>query len=172
MARRADVAAGTFYLYFRDKRAAYEKLARRAAHDLLEQWRGAVRSSMGIAERVALGLALAADFWRADLDRARLLLEGGPAFGSENHVRFVDEIAAAFASMPPRTRRSVPARALALIVAGLALELGRLIVGRAGANGDVEELVRLVRRSLGHLDRKGQVPGRALHVRGTERSSP
>ena len=94
MARAADVAAGTFYLHFRDKRAAFERLAREAAQDLLARWRAAMRPEMRVAERVALGLRLAADFWRADLRRARLLLEGGPSFGSEGHLRFVDEIAA------------------------------------------------------------------------------
>ena len=42
IARAADVAAGTFYLHFRDKRAVYDQLARRAAHDLLSAWRTAL----------------------------------------------------------------------------------------------------------------------------------
>ena len=37
IARAADVGAGTFYLHFRDKRAVYEGIARRAAHDVIEQ---------------------------------------------------------------------------------------------------------------------------------------
>jgi len=150
MARAADVAAGTFYLHFRDKRAAYEQLARRAAHDLLERWRAAMRPTMGVAERVALGLRLAADYWRADPRRARLLLEGGPSFGSEGHLRFVDEIAVALAR-GPRARRVLPTRSLALLVAGLGIEVGRLVVARPDAP-EVEELIRLVRRSLAHLD--------------------
>ena len=150
MARAADVAAGTFYLHFRDKRAAYEHLARRAAHDLLERWRAAIRPAMGVAERVALGLRLAADYWRADPRRARLLLEGGPSFGSDGHLRFVDEIAAALAS-GARRRRVLPTRSLALLVAGLGIEVGRLVVARPDAP-EVDELIRLVRRSLAHLD--------------------
>jgi hypothetical protein len=105
---------------------------------------------MRVAERVALGLRLAADFWRADLRRARLLLEGGPSFGSEGHLRFVDEIAAVLRSAGPRARRPLPARPLALIVAGLGIELGRLVV--ADPEADVDELIRLVGRSLAHLD--------------------
>ena len=150
MARAADVAAGTFYLHFRDKRAAFERLAREAAHDLLARWRAAMRPGMRVAERVALGLRLAADFWRADLQRARLLLEGGPSFGSEGHLRFVDEIAAALRELNPPTDHSLPARSLALIVAGLGIEIGRLVVADPDAN--VEELILLVHRSLAHLD--------------------
>jgi len=150
MARAADVAAGTFYLHFRDKRAAYEAVARRAAHDLLAQWRAAVRPEMGVSERVLVGLRLAAEFWRADLERTRLLLEGGPSLGSEGHVRFVDELATVLAAAP-RARRPVPPRTLALLVAGLGIELGRLIAARPGAP-ETEELIRLVRRSLTHLD--------------------
>ena len=148
MARAADVAAGTFYLHFRDKRAAFERLARHAAHDLLGRWRAAMRPGMRVADRVVLALQLTAEFWRADPRRARLLLEGGPSFGSDGHLRFVDEIAAALDAT--RGRKSLPARPLALLVAGLGIELGRLIV--ADPRADVNSVLRLVRRSLAHLD--------------------
>jgi AcrR family transcriptional regulator len=161
MARAADVAAGTFYLHFRDKRAAFERLAREAAHDLLARWRAAIRPGMRVAERVALGLRLAADFWRADPRRARLLLEGGPSFGSEGHLRFVDEIAAVLRGAGPGARRPLPARPLALIVAGLGIELGRLVV--ADPEADVDELIRLVGRSLAHLDVTAVAPRRAVN---------
>jgi AcrR family transcriptional regulator len=146
MAEVADVAAGTFYLHFRDKRAAYERLAAHAAHDLLARWQAAMRAGMPVAERVVLGLRLAADYWRADRGRARLLLEGGPSFGSEGHLRFVDAIAAALASDVPGGRSAT--RALALLVAGMGIELGRLIVARKDADADVESLIRLVQRCL------------------------
>lgn len=159
MARGADVAAGTFYLHFRDKRAVYERLASRAAHDLLARWRAALRPGMPVADRVVTGLRLAADFWRADIARARLLLEGGPSFGSEGHLRFVDEIAAVLAEGAPGGRRPVPTRALSLLVAGLGIELGRVIVARPTPDAEIEELIRMVRRSLPHLDLI-QRPGR------------
>jgi AcrR family transcriptional regulator len=156
MARAADVAAGTFYLHFRDKRAAFERLARHAAHDLLEGWRTAMRPGMRVADRIVLALQLAAAFWRADPRRARLLLEGGPSFGSEGHLRFVDEIATTLAAETPRGRRPLPARPLALLVAGLGIELGRLLVADPAA--DVDDFLRLIRRSLGHLDPAGAIP--------------
>jgi AcrR family transcriptional regulator len=146
MAQVADVAAGTFYLHFRDKRAAYERLAAQAAHDLLAQWQAAMRPRMPAAERVVLGLRLAADYWRADLTRARLLLEGGPSFGSDGHMRFVDAIATALAG--DVRGNAAFTRSLALLVAGMGIELGRLIVARKAAAGDVESLIRLVQRCL------------------------
>jgi AcrR family transcriptional regulator len=160
MARAADVAAGTFYLHFRDKRAAYEQLARRAAHELLERWRAAMRPGMGLAERVARGLELAADYWRADLGRARLLLEGGPSFGSQGHLRFVGEVAGALAAATPA--RAVPARSLALLVTALGIEVGRVVVAKPGDRAAIEELVRLVRRSLAHLDLRPRPGGRRV----------
>ncbi len=162
IAHAADVGAGTFYLYFKDKRATYEKLARRATHDLLDRWRAAMRAEMSLAARVDLALRLAADYWRADPARARLLLEGGPSFGSENHIRFVDEIAATLA-VPER--KVAPYRALALLVAGLGIELGRLIVADPDATRDVDELVRLLRRSLAHLDLSAKPGGRRATAR-------
>jgi AcrR family transcriptional regulator len=146
MARVADVSVGTFYLYFRDKRAAYERLARRAAQDLLARWRTAMDADMALPERVVRGLRLAAEFWRSDLARARLLLEGGPSFGSEGHLRFVDEIAGVLEASAPR--RPLPARPLALVLAGLGIEIGRVIVADPAAAADVEQLIALVRRSL------------------------
>ena len=57
MARVAEVAAGTFYLHFRDKRAAYEAVARRASHELLDAYRAALRPGTGIAARAVLAPA-------------------------------------------------------------------------------------------------------------------
>ena len=146
IAREADVGAGTFYLHFRDKRAVYEGIARRAAHDVIEQWQAALRPGMALDDRVVLGLQLVVEFWREDPDRARLLLEGGPAFGSEGHVRLVDEIARVLAR--GESRRATSRRSLALVVVGLGIELGRLIVADPSDAGDVDAVIRLVRRAV------------------------
>jgi AcrR family transcriptional regulator len=152
MARVADVAAGTFYLHFRDKRAVYERLASRAAHDLLERWREAIPSGASRNERVRLALELAAEFWRSDRERARLLLEGGPSLGSEGHLRFVDEIACIVAEAPEASGAGEDARAHALLIAGLGIELGRLIVGEAAPPDDEESPVgRLIEMVCGRL---------------------
>lgn len=146
IARAADVGAGTFYLHFRDKRAVYEGIARRAAHDVIEQWQAALRPGMALDDRVVLGLRLVVEFWRADPGRARLLLEGGPAFGSEGHVRLVDEIARVLAR--EESRRATSRRSLALIVVGLGIELGRLIVADPSDRGDIEAVMDFVRHAV------------------------
>jgi AcrR family transcriptional regulator len=152
MARAADVAAGTFYLHFRDKRAVYDQLARRAAHDLLAAWRDAIQPGKPMGESVLIALRLAADFWRADPARAKLLLEGGPSLGSDGHLRLVHEIAAVLSAnaRAPRAARTVErqAHAHALIALGLGIELGRLIVAHPEAEHEVEDLLRLVRGTL------------------------
>ena len=145
IARSADVAAGTFYVHFRDKRAIYESLAGRAAHEMLEKSLAALQPSMRSLERLGVALRIAADYWRSDLDRARLLLEGGPPLGSEGHVRFVGEIAEALADAPDiHERAGATPHSLALLAAGLGIEIGRLIVARPEATTDVDDLIRLV----------------------------
>jgi len=152
IARAADVAAGTFYLHFRDKRAVYDQLARRAAHDLLTAWRGALKPGRPMGESVVVALRLAADYWRADPGRAKLLLEGGPSLGSEGHLRLVHEIAAVLAAQagPQRATKAVErlAHAHALVGLGLGIELGRLIVAQPDADQEVADLLRLMRGAL------------------------
>lgn len=145
IARVADVAAGTFYVHFRDKRSIYERLAGRTARDILELSVEALKPEMTGLERIAVALRIAADYWRSDRDRARLLLEGGPSLGSDGHVAFLDEIAQAILDAPdladaPKAR----AHSLALLVAGMGIELGRLIVARPEASEEVEDLIRVV----------------------------
>jgi AcrR family transcriptional regulator len=153
IARAADVAAGTFYLHFRDKRAAYEQLCRRAAHELLTQWRTALKPGRPMVESVALALRLTADYWRADPQRAQLLLEGGPSLGSIGHVRILHDITAVLAANAsdgrPTTRAiERQAHAYALVGLGMSIELGRLIVAQPDSAQEVEDLLRLVRGML------------------------
>lgn len=144
IARVADVAAGTFYVHFQDKRAIYERLAGRTAREMLELSLEAIRPEMATLERLGVALRIAADYWRSDLERARLLLEGGPSLGSEGHVAFVDEIADGFLGAPdlpdpPELR----AHSLGLVAVGLGIEIGRLIVARPDATREVDDLIAL-----------------------------
>jgi AcrR family transcriptional regulator len=162
MARAADVAAGTFYLHFRDKRAVYDQLARRAAHELITAWRAALRPGRPMGECVQDALRLAAGYWRSNPARAKLLLEGGPSLGSEGHLRLVHDIAGVLAAnavdgaegrgrtSPQRPARAVERRAHAhaLVALGLGIELGRLIVAKPDAEQEVDDLLRLVRGVL------------------------
>jgi AcrR family transcriptional regulator len=152
MARAADVAAGTFYLHFRDKRAVFDQLARRAAHELVDAWRDAVPPGKPMGDSVVIALRLAADYWRADPARAKLLLEGGPSLGSEGHLRLVQEIASVLSAKasPQRATKAIErlAHAHALIALGLGIELGRLIVAHPDGTQEVDDLLRLVRGAL------------------------
>ena len=152
IARAADVAAGTFYLHFRDKRAAYDQLCVRAAHELLTQWRAALKPGRPMVESVALALRLTADYWRADVARARLLLEGGPSLGSVGHLRLVHDIQAvlaANASDGKPTRATLrQAHGWALVGLGMSIELGRLVVAQPDSAQEVDDLLRLVRGML------------------------
>lgn len=154
IARAADVAAGTFYLHFRDKRAAYDQLCRRAAHELLTQWRAALKPGRPMAESVVLALRLTADYWRADPQRAQLLLEGGPSLGSVGHLRLVHDIAAVLATNAStgtgKLSRAVErqAHACALVGLGMSIELGRLVVAQPDSAQEVDDLLRLVRGML------------------------
>jgi AcrR family transcriptional regulator len=153
IARAADVAAGTFYLHFRDKRAAYDQLCLRAAHELLTQWRDALKPGRPMVESVALALRLTADYWRADTQRAQLLLEGGPSLGSVGHLRLVHDITAVLAAnasdgRAPTRAIERQAHACALVGLGMSIELGRLIVAQPDCTQEVEDLLRLVRGML------------------------
>lgn len=146
VARIAGVAAGTFYVHFRDKRALYEHLAADTARELLERWHGAFTPKMDSGDRAVIALEITAEYWRADLARARLLLDGGPALGNESHLHFVDEVARSLAAAN-HTTSDTPPRPLALLIVGLGIELGRLIAVRPGAEAEVEDLIRLVRKA-------------------------
>jgi AcrR family transcriptional regulator len=154
MARVADLGAGTFYLHFRDKRAAFEGLAQRAARTMMDRWLATIEPRMGVREGIALALTIAAAFWREDLDRARLLLEGGPSFGNAAHLRLVDELSTVlrsrFASRDPAARRPAAIRGLAAFVVGLGVEIGRVVAGNGGARSTatVSRMIALARRVI------------------------
>src|SRR6185369_1850949 len=59
MARAADLGAGTFYLHFRDKRAAFDGVAHRASRTMMERWRAALAPGMRLAEGITIGLDVA-----------------------------------------------------------------------------------------------------------------
>jgi AcrR family transcriptional regulator len=153
MAEAADVGAGTFYLHFKDKRDVYETLARQAARQMIERWRAKLRPGLGYGDYVALGLETVAEFWQEDRDRARLLLEGGPAFSGEAHLALVGDLARILRreirAKPARSRPS--ASVMATVTMGLALEIGRLIVGGNDrqTRATIEGAIDLARRAFG-----------------------
>jgi AcrR family transcriptional regulator len=151
IATAADLGAGTFYLHFRDKRDLYEALARRAAREMIGRWREGLRPGMMADEVVGLALETIAGFWSEDRDRARLLLEGGPSFGSEAHVRLVEDVAGMLRDVGPRAPAGgAPHDVVATFVVGLGIELGRLITGSppGAVRRTVAQTIELARRAL------------------------
>lgn len=161
MAAAADVGAGTFYLHFRDKRDVYETIARHAAQEMIERWRSKLRAGLGYGETVALGLETTAEFWQEDRERARLLLRGGSTFNAEAHVRFVDELAEIIRREFPKPAHNAatpPSPAvMATVILGLALEIGRMIVGdeRHQARATIRGTIDFARRAFNALGKTG-----------------
>jgi AcrR family transcriptional regulator len=159
MARAADLGAGTFYLHFRDKRAAFEGLAQRVAHTVMARWLAALAPGMRLATGAALALEVTASFWRSHPDQARLLLESGPSFGTAAHLRLVDEFAAAlrtrFGADGAGRRAAADARALGALVVGLAIEIGRLVLGSDDGThrAAVSRMIGLARHAATALER-------------------
>jgi AcrR family transcriptional regulator len=150
IAAEADLGAGTFYLHFKDKRDIYEALARRAAREMTARWRERMRPGTPLREMLALGLETAASYWAEDRERARLLLEGGPSFGSDAHLRLVHDVSELIAASARGGTRTDPSpEVVAAVALGLAIELGRMIVaGGPEAEVTVEGTIDLVRRTL------------------------
>jgi AcrR family transcriptional regulator len=144
IARSAGVAAGTYYLYFEDKRAAFSAVSGRAARDLLSRLQPAIVPGMTAATLTRIALELVAEFWRTDPALSQLILSGGPALGierDENGEAFVDEVAATIAGAG--IRRGEEAMALALYLVGLSQQLGHLIVARPDAHAAADALISL-----------------------------
>lgn len=149
IARAADLGAGTFYCHFSDKRAAFESVAERAARAMMERWERAIDPGMAVRDGVTLALEIAAAYWRENPARARLLLEGGPSFGTAAHLRLVEDLGAVLRNRFTGRRgvrlAALEGRALAALVVGVAIEIGRLVLG--GRQATVARLLGLARRA-------------------------
>src|SRR5262245_41860562 len=70
----------------------------RAARPVMGQWTDGLIPGMRIARGVTLALEVAGSYWRGQRPLARLILEGGPSFGTAAHLRLVGEFAAVLQS--------------------------------------------------------------------------
>ncbi len=75
---RADLGTGTLYLYFPDKRALYEAVARRALAALYEQWQQRAARD-GTVAPVSVMVEIFLEFLTSNPELARLFLLDGPA---------------------------------------------------------------------------------------------
>jgi AcrR family transcriptional regulator len=132
---RADLGTGTLYLHFRDKRALYEAVARRAVLSMWNAWVERARAVDEPAEQIRLMIRVAIEFFAEDHRRAVLFLEEGPALESF----LLEEISAGIGHVLGG-RVTVPSMAAKLVI-GAALAAGRWWV-RAPRDADTEALIR------------------------------
>jgi AcrR family transcriptional regulator len=62
IARAADVAIGTFYVHFADKRAAFLAFTEEASHELMERVRARIGDAHGFEERLLASLEAIVEF--------------------------------------------------------------------------------------------------------------
>jgi len=115
--KRADLGTGTLYLHFRDKRALYEAVARRALAGMYERWQATVAEDDSRSERVLAMVRVAIEFLTAHPEQARLFLLDGPAVESW----LVDEVAKVIATFLDGAQRELRAS----LIIGAALAAGR-----------------------------------------------
>lgn len=144
IARSAGVAAGTFYLYFEDKRSAFGAVSRETGRKLLEEMLCALEPGVEPGKLTRLTLQLVADFWRSDPPLSRLILSGGPALGMASDHAFVDEVCDSLQKIG--VSEPEDPMALALFLIGLSLQIGHLIVARPEATEQVQSLIDLAAR--------------------------
>jgi AcrR family transcriptional regulator len=75
---RADLGTGTLYLYFRDKQAIYEALARRVLGELRGRWVETVRGETDPIEQVVLMVKTSVEVFARNRALAELFLKQGP----------------------------------------------------------------------------------------------
>jgi AcrR family transcriptional regulator len=102
---RADLGTGTLYLHFRDKRALYEAMVRRALAGLYQRWqRVASELEPGIGRVLAM-VEVSLELVIEHPEQARLLLLDGPAVESW----LVDDIVKGIAAVLDGPRRDLRA---------------------------------------------------------------
>jgi len=144
ISRAAGVAAGTFYLYFGDKRSAFGAVSRETGRKLLAEMLCALEPGVDPESLTRLTLQLVADFWRSDPPLSRLILSGGPALGMASDHAFVDEVCEALREIGVSDQEEP--MALSLFLIGLSLQIGHLIVARPEAEEQVQSLITLAAR--------------------------
>src|SRR6185369_9074724 len=132
---RADLGTGTLYLHFRDKRALYEAVARRAVLSMWSTWIERARGIDDPAEQIRSMIRVAIEFFAEDRRRAVLFLEQGPALESF----LVEDISAGMGRVLSG-RVAVPSMAANLVI-GAALAAGRWWL-KAPRGADTEALIR------------------------------
>jgi AcrR family transcriptional regulator len=153
---RADLGAGTFYVHFRDKRAVYDALVRRANREMHRQWLEARKPAMSVEEQVVAALRVSFDYFRENADLARLILIDGPPVDAEYTMRLHSGIGAELHAIlkdgiESRRVSEIEPAILATVVMGIAVVMGRWVLSPqapANAREIEEEIIRFCLRGM------------------------
>ncbi|RJP24040.1 MAG: TetR/AcrR family transcriptional regulator [Candidatus Abyssobacteria bacterium SURF_5] len=153
---RADLGAGTFYVHFRDKRAIYDALVRRANREMHRKWLEARSPKMSVEEQVVSALRVSFDYFRDNADLARLILIDGPPVDAEYTMKLHSGIGAELHEIlrdgieSDRVSEIEPA-ILATVFMGIAVVMGRwLLSSHSPENAEEieEEIIRFCLRGM------------------------
>jgi AcrR family transcriptional regulator len=153
---RADLGAGTFYVYFRDKRDVYDALVRRANREMHRRWIEARRPGMSVEEQVVAALRATFDYFRSNAAFARLILIEGPPVDAEYTMRLHSGIGAELHGLlkdgieSGRVSEIEPA-ALATVIMGISVVMGRWLLSPQppeNAGALEEEIIRFCLRGM------------------------
>jgi AcrR family transcriptional regulator len=116
---RADLGTGTLYLHFRDKRALYEAVVRRAVIGMWHTWKETTKPDDDPSTQIMHMIRVAIEFFAEDRRRARLLLQEGPTL----ETWLVEDVGATIGRV--FTGRVATPQMAANLVIGAALQAGR-----------------------------------------------
>ena len=90
IARQTGCAAGTFYLYFRNKQVLFEAILLRHVQAMLQAGRSEMAQADGPLEKVRRSVAAMLGYWRGRDDSLRLVFTAWPVRSSEMHQRLTE----------------------------------------------------------------------------------
>jgi len=117
---RADLGTGTLYLHFRDKRALYEAVVRRALGSMYQRWQHSGTAKDTRTERVLAMVRVTIEYLTEHPELARLCLLDGPPVESW----LVDDITKVIATFLDGAQPELRAS----LIIGVALGAGRHFV--------------------------------------------
>lgn len=153
---RADLGAGTFYVHFRDKRAVYDALVRRANREMHHRWLVARKPKMSVEEQVVDALRVSFQYFRENADLARLILIDGPPVDAEYTMKLHSGIGAELHAIlkdgieSGRVSEIEPA-ILATVLMGIAVVMGRWLLSPQSPENAPEieeEIIRFCLRGM------------------------
>lgn len=156
ISERADLGAGTFYVYFRDKRDIYDALVRRSNREMHRQWLEARRPEMSVEEQVVAALRVSFKYFRDNADLSRLFLTEGPPVDAEYTMRLRSGIGAELHAILKDAIESggvseIEPAVLSTVIMGISVVMGRWLLSPQPPENAAEieeEIIRFCLRGM------------------------